>query len=236
MLDLQPPPHAPHVRAPFQQIPIHNNGDVAWTLNAGPRQPPFGGPNQLIVPARGKVRRGMDIFTCLLQGRLTLCAAKKKAHCTLWLHASSTFTCLSCVFYGDGPLQLASSCSVWIVRDFSSAPEGREGGRRIALSRWSRRGHSPSPFKSEVRSNVPSVMHQWRRVTRSLSQEGTCVSSPVGFAVKNALLHRHSPALPNLATISCPWLYVCPAFAGNEDNINHNKQTPATTTTTTTPH
>ncbi|CAM9742155.1 unnamed protein product, partial [Ectocarpus fasciculatus] len=37
-----------------QEIPIHNNGDVAWTLNAGPRQPPFGGPNQLTVPARGK--------------------------------------------------------------------------------------------------------------------------------------------------------------------------------------
>ena len=40
----------------YGQIPIHNNGDVAWTLNAGPRQPPFAGPNQLTVPARGKVR------------------------------------------------------------------------------------------------------------------------------------------------------------------------------------
>lgn len=48
----------PHQLSPYlspKQIPIHNNGDVAWTLNAGPRQPPFGGPNQLTVPARGKV-------------------------------------------------------------------------------------------------------------------------------------------------------------------------------------
>lgn len=41
------------------QIPIHNNGEVSWTLNAGPRQPPFGGPNQLTVPPRGRVSFAM---------------------------------------------------------------------------------------------------------------------------------------------------------------------------------
>ncbi|CAM9334154.1 unnamed protein product [Discosporangium mesarthrocarpum] len=37
-----------------QEVPIHNNGDTPWSLNAGQRQPPFGGPNVLVVPPRGK--------------------------------------------------------------------------------------------------------------------------------------------------------------------------------------
>lgn len=50
-VQLQSPP----VSRATSQIPIHNNGEVPWTLNAGPRQSPFGGPSQLVVPACGMV-------------------------------------------------------------------------------------------------------------------------------------------------------------------------------------